>query len=300
MTGAPPPPVWRATARRGVAVARGWATWVRASPRPPHRVVVTSVPKAGTTLVTKALLGLEGLTPWPFGLTGDAMPRAEHGEPSLLLGVDWPRTVSARALRRRLRVCPPGLVAAGHVPWSSDTAALLHDLDARVVAVVRDPRDVAVSLPPYVLARPDHFLHRRFVAMDEGERLLAAIAGLPPDADGSRLQPLADRFHDVLRWSERADGLLVRFEDLVGARGGGSDTAQRATVHRLAAHVGVPVDDARATRIADGLFGGTATFRRGRVGGWRETFDERHLAAAERLTPLLVELGYEDDEAWTA
>ena len=260
---------------------------------------MTSLPKAGTTLVTKALLGLEGLTPWPYGLTGGAVPPAQPGEPAVVMGVDWPREVSGRALHRRLRACPPGLVAAGHVPWSAGMARLVEEVDARVVAVVRDPRDVAVSLPPYVLGRPDHFLHQRFAAMDEDDRLLAAIEGLPADEHGRLLRPLDARLRDVLAWRDRADGLLVRFEDLVGVHGGGSDDAQRATVRRLADHVGVPLDDEGAARIGDGLFGGTATFRRGHVGTWREAFEPRHVtAAAEHLTPLLVELGYEDDGAW--
>lgn len=284
-----------------MVASRDWAAWLTTRPslRTAHRVVVTSLPKSGTNLATKALLAIPALRPSPFTLTGGALPPARSARAAVLMGVDWPRAVDRSAVRRRLRWTAPGSVTSGHLPWSRELADLLAAARARVIAVVRDPRDVAVSLPPYVMARPDHFLHARFARLDEGARILASINGLEADASGVTLQPLEARMASVLAWHDHADALLVRFEDLVGSRGGGSDDAQCATIQRMAEQAGCPIAPTLAADIGAGLFGGTSTFRRGQIGGWQDAFDREHrTAATARLAPLLLDLGYETGADW--
>jgi hypothetical protein len=69
--------------------------------------------------------------------------------------------------------------------------------------------------------------------------------------------------------------LLVRFEDIVGRSGGGTDERQqqaiinRWTAARMRGHPNLEA-------VREQLFGTSATFRRGQIGGWREHFQPNH------------------------
>jgi hypothetical protein len=93
--------------------------------------------------------------------------------------------------------------------------------------------------------------------------------------------------------------MMVKFEDLVGPKGGGSAEAQRRTVEQVARHVGLEPDERLMRTVEENIFGESKTFRKGQIGGWREEFSEEHARAAREIAgPLLVELGYEADHEW--
>ena len=92
---------------------------------------------------------------------------------------------------------------------------------------------------------------------------------------------------------------MVKFEDLVGTKGGGSAEAQRLAVERVASHLGVEVEEATMGVVEKDLFGVGRTFRKGQIGGWREEFSEEHARAVKGVMgSLLVELGYEAGPDW--
>ena len=92
---------------------------------------------------------------------------------------------------------------------------------------------------------------------------------------------------------------MVKFEELVGPMGGGSEEAQRDAVARVAEHLEVPLDDRKLRAVQSDLFGSGRTFRKGQAGGWRREFSEEHKRATKEVAgDLLVELGYEKDLRW--
>lgn len=298
------PPPSRARLRRTlkgaavstVDVATGWISASTTDPRmrPRHRIVVNSLPKAGTNLLLKALAGMPGTHPMRAGLFGATAPRARRDRPTVPVGVDWPVPADAAATRRVIARTPPGGLLLAHVPYSRLLAATCAELDVRMTLIMRDPRDVAVSLAAYIADRPHHFLHRRFAAMAPDERIMAALTGLPPDESGRGLRDLAERSRDAQAWGAESFCILVRFEDLVGPQGGGDRDTQIHAMSSIASHVGVEIGTPAVAALADSLFGGTDTFRRGRAGGWRESFTEQHREVAEHLLgDVLRDLGYE-------
>ena len=93
--------------------------------------------------------------------------------------------------------------------------------------------------------------------------------------------------------------MLVKFEDLVGTRGGGSAEVQRQVVGQVAAHIGVSVSEQTMRLVEKTLFGTGRTFRKGQIGGWREELAPDHEQATKEVVgPLLVELGYEEGPNW--
>ncbi len=266
------------------------------------RVVANSIPKSGTHLLGR-LLTLLGIEKTELGgirshlVSGPYAPIRRlvrgRGKEKVTVGVVSPAQVSRRWLSRRLDLVPEGRFVTAHCLYSPELASLFHEKGMRTVCILRDPRDVAVSQLHYVKKTEDHFAHEAFVGLpSDHERLLLCIRG---GTLGDReLLSLDERYRGFSGWAEDEDTIMVRFEDLVGPRGGGSLEAQMRAVRAVAEHVGVEADEATLARVGEEIFGSGQTFRRGTIGGWREEFATEHERAAEEVAgPLLVELGYE-------
>jgi hypothetical protein len=258
------------------------------------RVIANGLPKAGTNLILKALVEGLGLRRVRWSLYQATAPQGSG--PTVTVGIDHPTPAAVNGVRRWLKAVAPGSVVLAHLPYDETARQLFEEVVTRMVIVVRDPRDVAVSLVSYVLDQPQHFLHERFVSMPPDERLMHAIRGV----DGSgQLLDLRARFDRVLQWHQWSGAIVTRFEDLVGPAGGGSTTAQAKALGSIAAHVNVAMTNAQLREAAGRLFGGTRSFRRGQIGGWREYFRPHHADLLKHVTgDLLVELGYEPSTDW--
>jgi hypothetical protein len=303
------------------------------------KVVANSIPKSGTHLLDRllTLLGFDlvdlgGIRPHPaqagknltstrlrtlVGLRrpedvmgigshlvdGGRFPPARRllrtrGPEKVMTGVDFPQEIGRRWLERRLSRVPDGGFVTAHCVYSPELASLFAEERMRVVCILRDPRDVAVSQMHHIKQRKRHPIHDAFVALpSDHERLLVSIRG---GLLGMReMLSLDERYRQFLRWQDDNNTMLVKFEDLVGPRGGGSAEAQRRTVERVARHVGLEPDERMIRTVEENIFGVSNTFRKGQIGGWREEFSEEHARAVrETAGPLLVELGYEADTEW--
>lgn len=106
--------------------------------------------------------------------------------------------------------------------------------------------------------------------------------------------------------------LICRYEDLVGAQGGGSDEAQRALLAKIASHLEISLLSQEVDALAASLYGNAnnpfgqgnfgnyiSTFRDGKIGSWKTVFKENHKKVfKERMGKALIALGYEKDDNW--
>jgi Sulfotransferase domain len=209
------------------------------------------------------------------------------------VGVVSPRQISRRWLAGRLSRVPNGCFVNAHCLYTQDLADLFREGGMEVVCILRDPRDVAVSQMHYLKQLKNHFAHEEYMALpSDHERLMVSIRG--GELGGRRLRSLAERYGRFLGWEREGGAVMVRFEDLVGPGGGGSEEARRLAVGRIAEHLGVPLDEPTISRVGEDLFGAGRTFRRGQIGGWREEFSAEHEQALEgEAGQLMAELGYD-------
>jgi hypothetical protein len=212
-----------------------------------HRIIVNSIPKSGTHLVERAL-NLMGISSKPplFLSSATAERYQKAGSGDIQVGVGMPVLVAADCLRTALASHEANQVVTAHVPYSSGMQAILAELNYRMILIVRDPRDVAVSLAQHISREKTHRLHAEFAALTAEQRIQHAIQGF----DG-QLENVAQRFRSVLPWAKWENCLMIRFEDLVGSRGGGSDESQRTALDRICRHLGV----AKSDGVAEHLFG---------------------------------------------
>jgi len=264
---------------------------------PGPRVLATSMPKAGTHLLSSLLKNFPRLM---FSGRHHALRNFRLDSPTDSKGrppeFDW------RKIERTLASVNRGQFMTAHFAPLPELMVILGRLDYKTVNIIRDPRDVVVSSAHYLAHLERHFLHERmkseFPTMEE--RLMAVISGLPPDASGRGLPSVAQRISRYRQWIGQPNTFECRFERLIGARGGGSDEDQINEIRSIGEHIGRPLNPQEATAIAERTWSPqSSTFRKGMIGDWRNHFTEQHKEAFKNLAGTeLVELGYERDQNW--
>lgn len=197
-----------------------------------------------------------------------------------------------------------GQYVSGHLYWNSELVEVLRSTDVLTLFIIRDPRDVAVSLANYLTYKnKNHRLHPYYQSLSsDEERLMAAITGLDNAllADGIVDESIGEEVESYLPWLKEPTCLSVRFEDLIGSGGGGDDAAQFTAVCSIIEYLGLDLSKQEIERISQSLFfKDSTTFRKGQIGDWRNHFSEAHKRAFKAVAARsLSELGYEKDDDW--
>jgi hypothetical protein len=206
-------------------------------------------------------------------------------------------------LESRLRQVGGGCFMPAHVFYTDHREQILSDLDFRIALIIRDPRDIAVSHYHYVTyGSRRHKLRDYYRSLpDDPARLMMSITGIQePQSDPRiRLPDINSRYRSFLAW-ENHGACVVRFENMVGPRGGGSLEAQHAEILKLTEHLGVELEENDVGHIASNMFHrGSTTFRKGIIGDWKRHLTPEHEAAFKSIAgQLLVDIGYEPDQNW--
>lgn len=230
------------------------------------RVLVNSVPKAGTHLVTSILDLLPDMC--TSGVHLDTLSAGRYGKAKPeAADLDW------HTVRTSLQRVKPGQYATSHL-WSHPTLfTILKELGFQSIFIVRDPRDIIVSDAEYIRRLRRHPQYKRFrnEYPDREARLRALIDGFPTSRWGPSQVPLVQRLQAFQPWLDPQDNVLCcRFEDLIGDAGGGSHAAQRARVTEIGQHVNRDLDEAELDRICLTAWSSQSpTFRKGAAGDWR-------------------------------
>lgn len=245
----------------------------------PPKVLANSIPKAGTHLLTQLLGGVDRL--WFSGL--HVIDRDFHASP--LADAEEFAPVQDVLLRKRLRHVRNGQFLTSHLTAQPVTIRALDDLGFAPLLMIRDPRDVAVSLAFWNASNPRLRAWEQFSAMSsDEERLMATIAGLPAQGRHQPVPSMGERLRRYQDWLSEPGTCVVRFEDLIGSAGGGSDEAQFDAVQRVLRHCRREAGDTRTAELARSVFAPhSRTFRRGAIATWPEHFTDEHRAAFDEV-----------------
>ncbi len=158
----------------------------------------------------------------------------------------------------------------------------------------RDPRDTVVSMINFLEGRTREG-YGNFYEADIFSTILASKPTWDEKIDYALRDPsflARDQFEKALWLLNHPNVCKVRYEDLVGPRGGGTRQQQIKAVDRVLRHVGSNLD---AEAVADRVYNPNAwSFHQGRGGGWRERFSQRNLDRfTEQFGDLLEQYGYE-------
>lgn len=187
---------------RGAQIAsnpfrRQWLALTRAH-NPGPKVLANSIPKSGTHLLMRCLDLFPGMVNYHSGL--------------FIFGLGQTGLAGKQNALRRMG---GGCHVMAHLPYAPEAGQTLAGYGFTTVLMVRDPRDVAVSLYKFALRKRRHPLRPYFASLpNDHTRLKMAIIGNLDVAYGG----IGPRFRSYMPWAEHGSFLLT-FEDLVGEKG---------------------------------------------------------------------------------
>ena len=192
---------------------------------------------------------------------------------------------------------PINAVMSTHMPFSALDRDLLTNLQFKHVLLLRDPRALAVSQYFHAIKRPTNRLHHSLSSTTKEQALWKLINGFDFSYLGKTyVQPSLDNyFSSFCTWLD-AGAHLIKFEDIVGSRGGGSDQRQFDAVVGLASYLELKLTDEYAKLVGSQSFSEKAnTYRAGHVSEWR-----RHVTPLQsseicrRCGPQMAMLEYQE------
>jgi hypothetical protein len=245
------------------------------------RVLINSIPKAGTHLVTQMLTESTGLRNSYIHIDHRSINTAGNARQRDL-------DFSLELLVKHLRAAPMGTFLSSHLYYDDRLVATALEEGIPIVFVVRDPRAILVSRFNYVLNLKRHERFSYFNSLSSDiERYKALIYG---NEGTPYIRPFKDGLNCFLPWLNDERVLTVRYESLVGSKRGGSAEEQKESISKLKMFLNVDFDfEILKTGLAS-----TPTLRSGKAYGWRDEMpDEISQVMLDEFSEQIKILGYE-------
>lgn len=262
--------------------------------------IINSLPKSGTNLLAKALflLGYEQKFTLDASLV---LRRSIRGKvnrlltrsmsPGYIVGIDSPVEIAKNVVDRKLQGIARAEFISAHVGYTSDILNKSLQLGLSPLVVIRDPRSVLASFIPYVLKNTNHQANKFLVSLGDEDRYLSVLLGY--SGNQCTIQSLQARCLALKLWVEHPETLVIRFEDIIGEKGGGSPDRQREMLLAICNHL--QISNENINYVQEHLFGDQGgTFRTGKVDSWK---DEIPMSIQEKLSEtvgdVLHDWGYQ-------
>jgi hypothetical protein len=211
---------------------------LRLSGKNAPKILLNSIPKAGTNLLIRSLYLMN-----PFYR-------------KLMRTINNPNLSS---LAHKLKKLKPGQIAVSHLYYNPERQEIINRLQLRHIFLIRDPRDIAVSSYIYITYKDkNNRLHKYYSKKLQfnHERLLSSIEGVDGNflPDGKSSTSIIWRIKKYLGWLEEKECLVIRFEDLIGEKGGGDNWKQIETIKKIQKYLGMNFDEKEIPYIANSIF----------------------------------------------
>jgi hypothetical protein len=170
----------------------------------------------------------------------------------------------------------------------------------------RDPRDACVSLVVYLDTKQGE-IRDFFVVPDNwdilsfDEKLYCVIVGKNCDSY------LGFWYERLSQWAAYPGTLIIRFEDLVGSKGGGKDILQKQSLMAIASYLNLVYYAELVDEVSKILYNPETKvtvydgrkFIPGKIGSWKTFFNKKNRAAFKKhYNHLLVKFQYENNLNW--
>jgi hypothetical protein len=246
------------------------------------------MPKSGSHLVYQILKGITQIAPYQYV---EALP--------VRMITAKGRQRSQAEIIKDMEAIKPGTMGWGYLrAYPEYIDFFKRHPDVISFFVYRDPRDQLISSIFYAVdIHKDHAQHEHYASISMDERIKTEILGR--DEPGLEFLPNVRKHYDLyLDWLDCKDVLCLRFEDLLHNQ----DQSLAAILDHLErGSFKIPTDrPTTLAKIKDAIQPQkSATFRKGKSGGWREHFTEEHKRLfKETAGDLLIKLGYEENNDW--
>ncbi len=246
-------------------------------------VIVLSVGKSGTMLLASILSEIFG---------------ADQVIPSKIFNIGL---IDANYIKAIPEL--KNMIYVGHLLHSEDFANRLSKFPK--IILLRDPRDQVVSLAHFVDKMKKDFFGDEERFWDNLEtfenKISAAILGMVCKEPKHHLTSVYDTFWNYgLKWMGPRS-IIITFRDIAGSQFGGNDLDTFNTISKIMNHIGIFIDDntLREKITIGSKPSNSPTFRSGKIGTWKDEFNESHVIQMKTVAPNLIStLGFESNENW--
>lgn len=193
---------------------------------------------------------------------------------------------SQRAVNAHIWRIVPGEIVGAHLNYTPETAAKLKSINAIVIFVYRDPRDIALSEADYIAEMSKfHAMHRKFKDLAPEQRVTLAIRG----TDDGRFPGIRDRLMPYAGWIGDDEVISLTYESLMGPD---RQAILRDICRQVSARNHFPVDLDKFLIKLDAAIdpGRSHTFRGGGVSKWRANMSAENREIFESSTGNLSEI----------
>ena len=217
------------------------------------KVILNSLPKSGTHLLESLFL---------------QMPLMRHSGRKTL------RIETQNPIRRRLKTIASlkkGQFLLGHLQYDESILQTTNARDIKIIHLIRDPRDVLISHLNYVERMDVTQKSHKFISQFDNrkDKLKAMMKG----KEGV-LEPFPVVLNKFQPWVDQNDVLCIKFEDLIGANGGGSNQKQTEAVKRICEFISIEVDADQLHDICQKIYSPkSSTFNKGKIGNWKNVLN---------------------------
>jgi hypothetical protein len=230
-------------------------------------LIIATIPKSGTHLVENALRQITGLEPL-------------QPEPDPLLF-----RLPQDTLKGYFKNQPGNCFYSSHLNYTPDNEQLALQLGKKIIMILRDPRDQVVSNTYWMHSLPEVYTQWKGQSFDQILRY--------------NIENIVHFYAFWLPWLYSPLTYTLRFEDLVGEKGGGSAHRQKMAIKLLAEELGYRLTSRKIEEIGQSLYGNSMTFRSGKIGSWKHHFNHEHKALFKKHGgKILRDLAYEEDLNW--
>lgn len=248
------------------------------------KVLANSIPKAGTNLLIQTLCQIDQLS------RRLARTLVTSGSEELILA--------------KLAGVRENKIQPAHLGFSERVSQTIAQHDIKHILIVRDLRDVVTSSARYIGAPGSgHRLQKYFARQlhSDRERIFAVIEGLSAERLNGEApsRPLAEHIGHFMPWISYPNCLVIRFEDLVGEKGGGDQQRQRDLTETILRYLQLSMPSSKIDELTSRIFSTySRTYRSGQIGSWVNVFDhEIEKAFDDSLGEFQKALGYDRSEA---
>lgn len=268
------------------------------------KVICISIPKAGTHLLIKCLtlMEIEGIT-YDFEAKDRRIKSIQTAYQSISLEAYADRAFSRLSYRLSVNqdIRKSFLV---HLPFSEKYKSFFDEFTVANFLMIRDPRDQLVSLASTALAdrkNREGILKDILLDLLEGTQRQLIWKPHHGGCDLVWTVGIVKFYQSFLQWALEPTFHVVRFENLIGPEGGGTETAQIQEINLIARHLGTTLSLQQMSKIRKNLFGDSRTFVEGQTKCWQKYFTPEVKEAFKKVPgacELLIHLGYEKDCNW--
>lgn len=175
---------------------------------------------------------------------------------------------------------------------------ILNKLNAKMILIIRDPRAVAASYENWVLKEPKFYLNKYIKEYNINPKsvLDLIVNGVNPGSYlGSNIffNNIIDEYYKWTPWLKEKRILTIKFEDLVGLRGGGNENKRRETIIKILNYLNIDHNNYSNFSSISSKVSKSHTFRKGMNGQinlWKKKFNKNQLINFNNKSKNLLKL----------